>query len=291
MKERLNESMLVSSLTEQRPCIGMWVFEKEIVVVLWNACSSFFKFTYIVSSNHRIHDETIMPSENKLDLFCDSPVERHWVSGRCFLLMIVSVIVSTTAALLFGGMIVPVIVSTTAALLFGGMIVPVIVSTTAALLFGGMIVPMGMVIVRLVIVSVVVSTAFLFLGVLVSMVVSTTFLSMIVSVGMVVVFVFLPVIMAVLVSTAASVIVLVFVFLGLSVILVVVAVIFGTLVFSVVVSILIVVLQNTNVVCQVLDRCPKGSDVSSKENLVRGRQLAEARFYFIGNWIDHDIMM
>ena len=144
---------------------------------------------YIVSSNHRIHDETIMPSENKLDLFCDSPVERHWVSGRCFLLMIVSEIVSTTAALLFGGMIVP----------------------------------MGMVIVRLVIVSVVVSTTFLFLGVLVSVVVSTTFLSMIVSVGMVVVFVFLPVIMAVLVSTAASVIVLVFVFLGLSVILVVVA--------------------------------------------------------------------
>jgi len=250
----------------------MWVFEKEIVVVLWNACSSFFKFTYIVSSNHRIHDETIMPSENKLDLFCDSPVERHWVSGRCFLLMIVSVIVSTTAALLFGGMIVPM-----GMVIVRLVIVSVVVSTT--FLFLG------------VLVSVVVSTAFLFLGVLVSMVVSTTFLSMIVSVGMVVVFVFLPVIMAVLVSTAASVIVLVFVFLGLSVILVVVAVIFGTLVFSVVVSILIVVLQNTNVVCQVLDRCPKGSDVSSKENLVRGRQLAEARFYFIGNWIDHDIMM
>ena len=159
---------------------------------------------YIVSSNHRIHDETIMPSENKLDLFCDSPVERHWVSGRCFLLMIVSEIVSTTAALLFGGMIVPM-----GMVIVRLVIVSVVVSTT--FLFLG------------VLVSVVMSTTFLFLGVLVSMVVSTTFLSMIVSVGMVVVFVFLPVIMAVLVSTAASVIVLVFVFLGLSVILVVVA--------------------------------------------------------------------
>ena len=56
---------------------------------------------------------------------------------------------------------------------------------------------------------------------------------------------------------------------------------------SVVVSVGIVVLQLTNFDFLVLELGSQGSDVSSQDHLLRGSQLAEAAFYFIGDWIDH----
>ena len=63
--------------------------------------------------------------------------------------------------------------------------------------------------------------------------------------------------------------------------------VFGTLVLPMVVSIRVVVLRCKHFVLLVLHRRSKGSDVSSKDHLLRGSQLAEAALYLFGNWIDH----
>ena len=63
--------------------------------------------------------------------------------------------------------------------------------------------------------------------------------------------------------------------------------VFGTLVLPVVVSVWIVVVEGTNLVFLVLDFGAEGSDVSSKDHLLRGTKLAEAALDLFGDWTDH----
>ena len=63
--------------------------------------------------------------------------------------------------------------------------------------------------------------------------------------------------------------------------------IFGATMLSVVVSVGVVVLHFTNFDFLFLELRSQRSNVSSQDHLLSGSQLAEAAFYFTGDWIDH----